>query len=262
MADPTKKGEMMKLKVLGCYGTELADYHTTSFLIDGSLLVDAGTITSALAINNLIKIKNILISHLHFDHIKGIPFLTDVVFGKIKEPINIIGIKEVINGLRNHMLNNAIWPDFTAIPPAIIKLRVIEEGRFERVGDFEVKAIRVNHTIPTTGFIIKQKDVAILYSSDTKETEDIWTEAKKTPNLKAVIIETSFPNDSQKLADISGHFTPAGLKKELAKIDSLDVPIFIYHLKSQYDMELMKKEIKAIKDHKVIFLKDGKEYKF
>ncbi|MFZ3089698.1 MAG: 3',5'-cyclic-nucleotide phosphodiesterase [Nitrospirota bacterium] len=253
---------MMKLKVLGCYGTELADYHATSFLIDNSLLVDAGTITSILAINDLIKIKNILISHLHFDHIKGIPFLTDVVFGRIKEPINIVGIKEVIDGLRNHLLNNIIWPDFTVIPPAVIKLRVIEEGRFEQVGDFEVKAIRVNHTIPTTGFIIKKKDTAILYSSDTKETEDIWTEAKKTPNLKAVIIETSFPNDSQKLADISGHLTPEGLKKELSKIDSLNAPICIYHLKSQYDLKLLKKEINTIKNRKIIFLEDGKEYKF
>ena len=29
---------------------------------------------------------------------------------------------------RNHLLNNIIWPDFTVIPPAVIKLRVIEEG--------------------------------------------------------------------------------------------------------------------------------------
>ncbi|MBI5181658.1 MAG: 3',5'-cyclic-nucleotide phosphodiesterase [Nitrospirae bacterium] len=252
----------MKLKVLGCYGTELADYHTTCFMVDNSLLVDAGTITSTLTINDMIKIKNILISHVHFDHIKGMPFLTDVVYGRIKEPINIVGIKEVIDGLRNHMLNNIIWPDFTAIPPAVIKLRIIEEGKFEKVGDFEVKAIRVNHTVPTTGFIIKKDDTAILYSSDTKETVNIWAEAKKTMNLKAAIIETSFPSSAQKIADSSGHFTPAGLIREAAKLDSLDIPIYIYHLKSQYDMDLMKKEIMTIKTHKIIFLEDGKEYEF
>jgi len=254
----------MKLKVLGCYGTELADYHTTGFLIDNSLLVDAGTITTSMGIDELIKIKNILISHVHFDHIKGIPFLTDVIFGRIKEPINIIGIKEVIEDLKKHMLNNVIWPDFTAIPPdsPIIKLRVINEGVFEKVDDFEVKAVRVNHTIPTTGFIIRKKNMSLLYSSDTKATEKIWEEAKNTDSLKAAIIEASFPTSSQKLADISGHFTPADVKKELAKIDSLGIPVYIYHLKSQYDIESMKNELRTIKSHKIIFLEDGREYEF
>lgn len=257
----------MKLKVLGCYGTELADYHTTGFLIDNSLLVDAGTITTSMDIDELVKIKNILISHVHFDHIKGIPFLTDVVFGKIKEPINIIGIKEVIEDLKKHMLNNVIWPDFTAIPQndsgsPVIKLREIKDGVFEQVGDFEVKAVRVNHTIPTTGFIIRRKNMSILYSSDTKATEEIWKEAKKTDNLKAAIIEASFPTNTQKIADSSGHFTPAGLKNELSKIDSLNIPVYIYHLKSQYDIESMKNELMTIKSHKIIFLEDGREYEF
>ncbi|MBI5180699.1 MAG: 3',5'-cyclic-nucleotide phosphodiesterase [Nitrospirae bacterium] len=254
----------MKLKVLGCYGTELADYHTAGFLIDNSLLVDAGTITTSMDIDELIKIKNILISHVHFDHIKGIPFLTDIIFGRISEPINIIGIKEVIDSLKKHLLNNIIWPDFTAIPPGspIIKLRVINEGAFEKVGDFEVKAVRVNHTIPTTGFIIRKKNMSILYSSDTKATEKIWEEAKNTDSLKVAIIEASFPTSSQKLADISGHFTPADVKKELVKIDSLDIPVYIYHLKSQYDIESMKNELRTIKSHKIIFLEDGREYEF
>lgn len=257
----------MKLKVLGCYGTELADYHTTGFLIDNSLLVDAGTITTSMDIDELVKIKNILISHVHFDHIKGIPFLTDVVFGRIKEPINIIGIKEVIEDLKKHMLNNIIWPDFTAIPQndsgsPVIKLREIKDGVFEQVGDFEVKAVRVNHTIPTTGFIIRRKNMSILYSSDTKATEEIWKEAKKTDNLKAAIIEASFPTNTQKIADSSGHFTPAGLKNELSKIDSLNIPVYIYHLKSQYDIESMKNELRTIKSHKIIFLEDGREYEF
>lgn len=257
----------MKLKVLGCYGTELADYHTTGFLIDNSLLVDAGTITTSMGIDELVKIKNILVSHVHFDHIKGIPFLTDVVFGRIKEPINIIGIKEVIEDLKKHMLNNIIWPDFTAIPQndsgsPVIKLREIKDGVFEQVGDFEVKAVRVNHTIPTTGFIIRRKNMSILYSSDTKATEEIWKEAKKTDNLKAAIIEASFPTNTQKIADSSGHFTPAGLKNELSKIDSLNIPVYIYHLKSQYDIESMKNELRTIKSHKIIFLEDGREYEF
>ena len=257
----------MKLKVLGCYGTELGNHHTTGFLIDNSLLVDAGTITTSMEIDELIKIKNILISHVHFDHIKGIPFLTDVVFGRIKEPINIIGINEVIEDLKKHMLNNIIWPDFTAIPQKIsgspvIRLREIKDAVFEQVGDFEVKAVRVNHTVPTTGFIIRKKNVSILYSSDTKATEEIWKEAKNTDNLKAAIIEASFPTSAQKIADASGHFTPAGLKNELAKIESLDVPVHIYHLKSQYDIEAMKNDLRTIKSHKIIFLEDGREYEF
>ena len=58
-------------------------------------------------------------------------------------------------------------------------------------------------------------------------------------NLKAVITETSFPNELQDLANVSGHLTPSTLADELRKLKK-DVPVYLYggkpkHLKTHQE---------------------------
>ena len=38
----------MEIRVLGCHGSQLPGFNMTSFLINGTVLVDAGTVTSVL----------------------------------------------------------------------------------------------------------------------------------------------------------------------------------------------------------------------
>ncbi|PJC70824.1 MAG: MBL fold metallo-hydrolase, partial [Zetaproteobacteria bacterium CG_4_8_14_3_um_filter_59_5] len=67
----------MKIKVLGCYGGQLLGFHLTSFLINDSILLDAGSPTEALDLEDQFAIRHIFISHTHLDHIKDIAFLAD-----------------------------------------------------------------------------------------------------------------------------------------------------------------------------------------
>ncbi|HXC62546.1 MAG TPA: MBL fold metallo-hydrolase, partial [Nitrospiria bacterium] len=107
----------MRLRVLGCYGAELSNHGTCGFLINRSVLVDGGTICSSLSLSEQRGIRYILISHVHADHIKGLPFLSENLIGqKGQKPIVVIGIGEVLAGLRQHLFNNQIWPDFTKLP--------------------------------------------------------------------------------------------------------------------------------------------------
>ena len=62
----------MKVQILGCYGNIIGEYRATAFLINGSVLLDAGTVTEVLDDEQLKKIKHILISHTHIDHLKGL----------------------------------------------------------------------------------------------------------------------------------------------------------------------------------------------
>ena len=55
----------------------------------------------------------------------------------------------------------------------------------------------------------------------------------ETQNLKAVIIETSFPNELQDLANVSGHLTPQTLDMELRKLKR-DVPVYLYDAKPRH----------------------------
>ena len=61
----------MKIKVLGGFGSELPGCNLTGFLINGRIVLDAGTISSSLDVSDLRKISHVVLSHAHLDHISG-----------------------------------------------------------------------------------------------------------------------------------------------------------------------------------------------
>ena len=102
----------MKLRVLGCSGAEFPGFHPPGFLIDDTLLMDAGTIGSVLNENEQWKIRNIIITHAHLDHIRGIPFLADNIIIKQKNhSVTVMSIPSVIKTIMQNLLNDKVWPD-------------------------------------------------------------------------------------------------------------------------------------------------------
>ncbi len=59
----------MKVKVLGCSGSEAIGRMPPGFLVNDAIMPHAGTITAALSIDAQRKITDILISHPHLDHV-------------------------------------------------------------------------------------------------------------------------------------------------------------------------------------------------
>ncbi|TMH07055.1 MAG: 3',5'-cyclic-nucleotide phosphodiesterase, partial [Betaproteobacteria bacterium] len=53
----------MIIRVLGCSGAIAAGCRTTSFLLDGTVLIDAGTGVGDLTLDELSRIDHVLISH-------------------------------------------------------------------------------------------------------------------------------------------------------------------------------------------------------
>ena len=58
------------------------------------------------------------------------------------------------------------------------------------------------------GFVVRHGGSALAISGDTGPTDRLWEVLNGTANLKALLLETSFPNQMQALADLSGHLTP------------------------------------------------------
>ena len=114
--------------------------------------------------------------------------------------------------------------------------------------------------MPTTGFVVEDKTGRVAYSSDTAPTDRFWEVVNKTRNLKAVIIETSFPNELQDLANVSGHLTPQTLDTELRKLKR-DVPVYLYGAKPRH-LARIRAQVRALKRRKLAFLVQGKTYKF
>lgn len=250
----------MKIRVLGCYGAELSKCGTCGFLVNDSVLLDAGTVCSSLTLSEQRKIRYILISHIHADHIKGLPFLSEnLIAEKSRKPVEIISIGRVLTGLRRNLFNNQIWPDFTGLPDGrnpVFRLRAIREGQAVRLNGLEVKAFSVNHIVPCVGFLIREKQSSILYGGDTYKTGKIWKAAADDPHLKAAMIEVSFPNALEDLAVASKHLTPKLLVEEFSKIGKPHLPLYIYHMKPRY-LDRIKRQLKQSKFKNLTVLKDG-----
>lgn len=255
----------MEIKVLGCYGGELPGYRVCSFLLDGRILIDAGAVTSVLRPVQQSRITHILISHSHLDHIKDLPFLAANRSGEVfHQPIHIISIPEVIQGIQAHLFNDTLWPDFSILPTAerpVLKFVSIEPGQDIEVENYLIRAVPVNHRVPAVGYFIRKGKSAILYSGDTGPTEMIWEEANRTADLKAILLESSFPNREIGVAERSGHLTPRLLKRELAKLNRDDIPVYLVHMKPQYLREL-RHEIRGVGDRKITFMEQDKQYRF
>ncbi|MBI4745385.1 MAG: 3',5'-cyclic-nucleotide phosphodiesterase [Deltaproteobacteria bacterium] len=254
----------MKMKVLGSYGAEFPGFKTMGLLINDTVLVDAGSVTSSLSIEEQERISDILVTHSHLDHIKDILFLADNLAGRGKNHINIIATDEIISIIQGTFFNNMIWPDFTLIPTTsdpIIRFKKIKTEENIKIDHLTVKAVDVDHTVKGVGYFISDGNGAIMISGDTGPTDRIWQIANEKKDMKAIFIETSFPDNLERLAEISKHLTPHLLKEELKKLKRRDIPVYIVHMKPQY-IDALKKEITEIGHPCIHFLEQGQELTF
>jgi ribonuclease BN (tRNA processing enzyme) len=251
----------VKFRVLGCSGGQLPGYNLSSFLIDDSLLIDAGCTTAVLSLAAQEKIRDILVTHIHLDHVMALGTLADNLYGKSKVPINVWSVGRVIDGLTKSFFNNQVWPDFTRItgssqPTPVLRLRRLREASATKIGEHSVTAVEVGHVVPTVAFFIESKNKTLLHIGDTGPTEKVWSFARKHPDLGSLVIETSFPNRLQDVADVSRHLTPRTLAQELDKLAMQSPRILITHLKPEFRREVIG-ELHKLKGHRLRVLQDG-----
>ncbi len=239
----------MKLTVLGCHGGELPRCKSTCFLVDGTLAIDAGSLTSTLSLDELLKVDHILLTHSHFDHVKDLPMMSDLIVGRRDRPVTIWSSSECTATLKKNMFNDVLWPDFTKIKTQkkkpVLQLKQFKPGATFKIGRYTVKSIPVTHPVESCGFVISDAHTSMAISGDTGPTTKLWQVLNKISGLKALLLETSFPNSMQWLADISGHLTPQTLAGELGKFQRNGCAVLLYHLKPAFVTQL-KAELKSL----------------
>jgi ribonuclease BN (tRNA processing enzyme) len=250
----------MKLRVLGSAGAEFPDFRPPAFLIDETLLLDAGTIGAVLTEEEQGRLRHIFVTHAHLDHIRGIPALADnVIIKSLRHTVTVYATAQVIGAMREHLFNGVIWPDFTRLPSLeqpVIRYDTVHPGRPLKVNGYTVTPIEVDHTVPAVGYCLESGGKKLVYTGDTGPTEQIWQYAS---GADALIVEASFPNDQQSLALLTKHLCSSLLIKELVKIPVMPSRILITHPKPQYFNQI-KQEIEALGLNNVELLRDGSEY--
>ncbi len=235
----------MKLSVLGCHGGELPDCRTTCFLVDDVLALDAGALCASLELDALARVDHIILTHSHFDHVKDLPLLADLMVGRRERPVTVWASRACVKTLQKNIFNDALWPDFTRIPSPknpVLELRAFRAGETFQAGPYEVTSVLVSHPVESCGFVVRHGDTALGISGDTGPTDRLWEVLNATPNLKALLLETSFPSEMQALADLSGHLTPRTLRTELAKFRRDGASVLLYHLKPAF-VAALKREV-------------------
>ncbi|HOP85897.1 MAG TPA: 3',5'-cyclic-nucleotide phosphodiesterase [Syntrophorhabdaceae bacterium] len=232
----------MKIDVLGCYGNAIGEFKSTCFLIDGTTLLDAGTVTSVLKDHQLKEIKHVIVTHTHLDHIKDLVFLVDELVMMGKFTIELVSVKEILDIISNNLFNNRLWPDFTVIPSydnAVIKLKEIILNEYTTIGNLSVKPILMTHTVYCVGYIIKNGGKGFMFTSDTGPTKAFWETAKTEKGIEFIIADVSFPNRMEELARVSGHMTLNMLIEHIDRYELNNVPFLITHIKPIFLEEII-----------------------
>lgn len=254
----------MRLRVLGCSGGELPRHKTTCFLLDGKLAIDAGALTSSLGLDELLEVDDIVLTHSHFDHVKDVPLMADLLVGRRRTPVRVHASTECARTLRQSVFNGELWPDFTRIPDArhpVLEIRPFDPGKPFKVGRYTFRPAPVCHPVESVGFVVSDGRSELAISGDTGPTVAFWKKVNAARKLGALLVELSFPNDLQGLADVSGHLTPNTLATELAKLTRNGFPVLLYHLKPAYAATL-RREVAALKLEGVRILKVGDQFTF
>jgi ribonuclease BN (tRNA processing enzyme) len=252
----------MRLRVLGSSGAEFPGMRTPGFMVDDSLLLDAGTIGDVLSEDEQWAIRNIMLTHAHLDHIKGIPFLADnIILKGTGHQVRIRSIEPILKVLRDNLLNDAIWPDFTVIPDrenAVLLLDSIGPMKEYEIDGYKVIAYEVSHSVPAVGYVVEDPEgKRLLYTGDTGPTEKIWTACER--RIHAAIIEVSMPNSMEEMAIMTGHLTSGLLGAELGKMKVLPDRILVTHPKPQY-VSTITDELGDLGHGNIELLKDGEVY--
>lgn len=252
----------LAIRVLGPYGGSAPGYRLTAFLVDGDTALDAGSLTDALPISAQRRIRRVVLTHAHFDHIASLPLLIENLYGQAM-PLEIVAPAPVLATIARDLLNDRVWPDFTRLPSRVkptVRLRPIPKGGSLRAGSVVFTPFAVSHVVPTYGYIVAKRGRSVLFSGDTEPTERLWRAARRARNLKAVFLELSFSDGQRDLASASRHLTPALACRELTRLPDR-VPVYLYHMKPP-SLARIRREVAALSEPRLKLLESERSFRF
>lgn len=238
--------------------------HLTCIVLDDQVTVDAGSLAFACTSRQREQIRDVILTHVHLDHIAGLPMFIDDLFAGLTEPIRIHATREMIDILERDIFNWAVYPRFSELTNAIgpvIEYCAFETGRPFTVKHLTVSPIAVNHFVQSAGMIVSDGRVSIGITGDTAATDDIWNEFNRTKDLAAVFVECAFPDEMAELAGVSCHLTPSLLAEELLKFDRVDVPVYVVNIKPMHREKVIA-QIVDLTGPNVSILEIGRIYEF
>lgn len=254
----------MKLTILGCSGGIGSGRHTTCFMVDDDVLIDAGTGITTLSLEQLLAIDHVVLTHAHLDHALGLPLLLDAVGERRTTPVVVHALPEVLAALSEHMFNWQLWPDFREIPSAAapwVRFDPLQMNGSLTLGERTFTALPANHVVPACGIRVGGAAGSLVFSGDTTRCAAFIEALNLIPDLRHLIIETSFENALSGIARVSRHHWPDSLAETLRALRARP-EVWITHLKPGNEAAIMDELRIAAPDWRLTALQQGQVFEF
>ena len=139
-------------------------------------------------------------------------------------PIRVQALPQTLQALREHLFNNALWPDFTTLPTPespVLSLHPLEVGQRLRIGGRMVQVLPARHAVPAVGYALWNAEPpnapVWAFSGDTGPNPEVWPVLRGLP-LAHWVMEVAFADRDRPIAEVSGHHCPATLDPELLQL--------------------------------------------
>lgn len=230
----------MKINILGAHNQESRDTALSCLLVDDILALDVGSLTRSLTLVEQKRLKAVLLTHHHFDHIRDIPTL-GMNFRSFQATIDVYATQVTAEALTTYLLDGELYINFLEIPEEnpTVRLNVFEPNQEFEAAGYDVLPLEVPHAKPAVGFHVTSPDgKSLFYTGDTGPgLEDCWQ--KVTPDI--LIVEVTIPNEFAEVVREAGHLTSELLRQELEsfrRIQGYLPPIVAVHLNPDMENEI------------------------
>ena len=242
---------------------ELRFQYLVSYLLNDRVAIDAGSLGFGLPLRVQKRVTDLFLSHCHLDHVASLPIYLDNVYEYGPHCVTIHGGDQTLAVLQQDILNDRVWPDFVSLSTPsspFLKLDHIAAFQPVDVAGLRITPLPLVHVVPTFGFLIEDQTSAVAIISDTHHGSGVWAHLAKVPNLKAVFLECSFPNQLDWLADKALHLIPRTFATEARQLPS-SVRVIVIHIKPAWYDPIVA-EIQALGLSNVEISQVGTDYQF
>jgi ribonuclease BN (tRNA processing enzyme) len=199
---------------------ESRDTKLVSLLIDDVLALDAGGLTSSLSLSEQFKVRAILLSHQHYDHIRDIPVMAMSLFlsGATIDVYSILPVRDAISG---HLLNGSLYPKFLEKPEGkpTIRFHTVKPYQAVEIEGYSVLAVPMAHSVASVGYQVTSADgKKVFYTGDVGPgLADCWQYV--SPQL--LVTEVTASDRYLEFGRESQHLTPSLLREELVSFQKV-----------------------------------------
>lgn len=252
----------MNVRILGARKMEARGARHACFLIDGRLAVDAGGLTSALALDEQDRVEGALITHHHYDHCRDLPTL-GLNLRDAGASALILGEPAALRVIYAHLLDGRIYSDATSVrapgAPPSLSLRPFAAGETRTVLGYDATSVRVDHPVPTMGYIVSADGMRVGFSGDTGGALMGFFAHPTPPDV--LFVDVSWPDRMRDQAEQARHLTPSMLRREIlaAREAGLAIPRLIAVHRSLRTEDELLRELAALQTELRVDLEPGWE---